>query len=259
MNKIIILIFTSLLITACDNASSEAQKILLSNNYNFVTQPEFTPNSKPTKKQLITTYSVDTNAPSIFSIESNSNGFITNTTEFDSNNKIVVDYNNLTTNIIKDETQYQYKVVLDDKGNIIKLLDLDNNVTSSVESNEKGRIIKMEGELYGKDRIEFYQYSDSGLIFYSIKNGNLNNNIYIGYKMETHLFYDKGLLTKSVTNRFLLVNNKKWQFSPENEKYKNNKETCFYSSHNQYGDWTEGYCENLLNEKTRTFTRTLEY
>lgn len=258
MKKILTLIIASLIISACKDTIDE-KKILLSNNYNMIIYPYFTPNKKPIKKQkIIINYAIN-NQESNITIESNSDGFITRI--FVNGNKTTdIDYNNSTMIIKNDKTILNHQLSLDDKNNIINILDTQNKKIVSTEMDKKGRITKMEGELLGKEKLELYQYSNSRLKSYSIKTGNTLNNSFIGELAETSLIYNnKNELIKSITNNYILTNEKKWFFSPENEKFKNNHNICFYSSHNRYGDWTKAYCLNLANEETSSCIRILEY
>lgn len=261
MKKILIIIIACLVLCACKDQKNTERQILLSNNYSQIWCSDFAPNSIPIKKQKITKIDVENNIEEITTIESNSDGFIT--AVFINEDKIIgVDYKNSNIKLmIKDKTLSSFQLTLDENKNIINLFNDQNKQVYDTELDEKGRISKSENKIWENNAIEQYTYLKDRLDIYSLEQEEkVINNVSLGSSIKTYYFYNQqNQLIKSVTQNFILIDKKKLSNIIRPKGLRESKITCFYLSHNQYGDWTESFCLNRFKQKNKSVSRVLEY
>ena len=270
MKKILIFAVTCLTLFSCNIQKSEGQEkklIVLSNNYNLIWRSEQAPNSIAIKKQRIIDNNEGSNNESTLTIEANPDGFITSVYG-DEYKLLEVDYINAIFKSYDDEDQAQiYQLKLDENNNIIETFNDRNEQASYAKFDDRGRvtnIFDVEGDGDdGDDELnlthtkELSYFDNNKLAFFS------NKFIYISEEhpqedlFKSYFFYnDQNQLIKSIAKYSLRYSNEK---TDDNSPLERLKEACFYSNHNQHGDWTQSYCVNEDNKRISSSSRSLEY
>ncbi|MDF7670117.1 hypothetical protein PT276_02670 [Orbaceae bacterium ESL0721] len=261
MKKVVTLIMAIFIITSCKESPMEEQQILLSNNYNILLLPLYTPNSEPINRQEIVTTYLKNDSKDIVIIEADKDGFIT--TLYTNNKKEVdIDYNNLTLIGFDQANKEQYfKLVLDDKKNIINIIDSKHtDIIEEIVKDNYGRVISVVNRLDIGKQTNSYHYNGSKLQNYYTESEYLWGGNPLETLEKTALFYnDKNELIKSEIKRDYKWNQKTPSNENINEEFKHLSFNCFFSAHNQYGDWTESYCEDMDHNKIVLYTRSIEY
>lgn len=192
---------------------------LITNKYNWMLYPMLIPNKIPIIKQKIIMNLLDTNKIIHIMIESNSDGLIEKVFINDESQNMSIDYLKKTIHCQGIDATIE----LDSHNYITAILD---------ENNEQLVSISYQGNI---------SYNQYGEVLESIT--------------KTSVITDD----KSKTDNFPKSDLNIWQSDKKAENFTPSDFKCIYSKHNEYGDWTSGYCMTDNNIKRSTFTRELEY
>lgn len=195
------------------------QLALITNTYNWILYPMLIPNKQPITKQKIIMSLLDTNTIVHTMIESNSDGLIEKVLINDESQNVNIDYRKKTIHY----SGIDASIELDSNNYITAILD---------ENNEQLVSISYQGDI---------SYNQYGEVLESIT--------------KTSVITDD----KSKINSFPKPDMNIWQSDRKAENFTPSDFKCVYSKHNEYGDWTSGYCMTDDGVKRSTFTRELEY
>ncbi|OCG02231.1 hypothetical protein [Gilliamella sp. wkB112] len=195
------------------------QPSLITNTYNWMLYPMLIPNKKPIIKQKIIMNLLDTNKIIHIMIESNSDGLIEKVFINDELQNMSIDYLKKTIHC----SNIDATIELDSHNYITAILD---------ENNEQLVSISYQGNI---------SYNQYGEVLESITKTSVITD-------------DKSKISNSSKPDLNTM-----QSDRKAENLKPSDFKCIYSNHNEYGDWTSGYCMTDDNIKRSTLTRELEY
>jgi hypothetical protein len=241
MKRILAICCLSIILSGCQEKKEKINKTQITNNYLLFGNALNIPYSKPIKQQKIIGSEQQ-------SYQSDTNGFITSVDV----NHVKID-NNYETNkshfFINNKFNLDLNIEQDENKNIHKVEDAEKKISWIATYDEQYRIIKIE---------------------------RISNPTTI-----SHIFYDKGNITK-IVNQFTLNITSINSYSSTEEKhflYNNNNQLskimikvfddtkakpletkkCTFYDYNENGDWTKAYCLKLGENYTYFNLREIDY
>lgn len=230
--------------------ANEINRIHINNSYNIFSDPEFMPTEKIIKKQIITTYAQDNDGPLKTTYHANEKGFFEKAITSDAQYNIDVDYSVHSIKYLNKKLWFR----LNEQQNITSIVDDKQQNVSSLIYNQSGQLIEKntDDEVWQQPLKRLYEYANNKVVRYTECWED-------GCSLGEYSYNPAGWLIK--------VKSKSIDDNANNGQSKNNKTNnsnsynikCTFAKHNQYGDWTYGYCITPDGVTNTTFYRKLEY
>lgn len=224
------------LLLGCDTQANNHTPVC--NSYNALSYHEFSPNDKVIVKQVIISDILTSNESIKTVIEANQQGLITKVIAADEIDNVNVDYSSKSI----DYQNQHFSLNLDKHNNIMAMID-----------NNKQNIVEFDYDKFG----QLINKTDNTTLESTITSFNYVNN-----KLSSRSAANEG---PCLWLAQFFYNESGWLFESYMTSPYNAADACpidikcFYSEHNQYGDWTSGYCVSGEGITKLKFYRQLEY